>query len=253
MVIDEYFYNPEAKSGSMVASATKGVLRYVGGQISHSSGVTITTPSAVLGIRGGIATIMVALSESIAQLDHNLRGRVGNELVINHFGSITIKNNVSQVTLRPGEATVIASVNQPIAVPFKVTDASLQQILRSQTSRSGQNGGFGGRGSARRASSFPRRRVSAPPISQTPPARPVPIRSDTTSVFSAGGRRLKEQISDEPGAERGSASASAGKAKAAPKSAALLSLSRHASLGSRRRKTGVSGRRPPVPPLPHSN
>src|SRR6202035_4603465 len=123
-----------------------GALRYVGGQISHSSGVTITTPSAVLGIRGGIATIMVALSESIAQLDQNLRGRVGNELVINHFGSITIKNNVSQVTVSPGEATVIASVTHRIAVPFKVTDASLQQILRSQTSRSGQNGGFGGRG-----------------------------------------------------------------------------------------------------------
>ena len=66
MVIDEYFYNPDAKSGSMVASATKGVLRYVGGQISHSSGVTITTPSAVLGIRGGIATIMLSLSERLA-------------------------------------------------------------------------------------------------------------------------------------------------------------------------------------------
>jgi hypothetical protein len=186
MVIDEYFYNPEAKSGSMVASATKGALRYVGGQISHTSGVTITTPSAVLGIRGGIATILLALSESIAQLDPNLRGRVGNELVINHFGTVTIKNNVSQVTLRPGEATAIASVNQPIALPFKVTDASLQQILRTQTSRSGQSGGFGGRGSAP-----PGLVIPSPPGFGTAnlanPARPPgtdPL--GYTSVFSAG-------------------------------------------------------------------
>jgi FecR protein len=186
MVIDEYFYNPEANSGSMVASATKGALRYVGGQISHTSGVTITTPSAVLGIRGGIATILLALSESIAQLDPNLRGRVGNELVINHFGTVTIKNNVSQVTLRPGEATAIASVNQPIALPFKVTDASLQQILRTQTSRSGQSGGFGGRGSAP-----PGLVIPSPPGFGTAnlanPARPPgtdPL--GYTSVFSAG-------------------------------------------------------------------
>jgi FecR protein len=186
MVIDEYFYNPEAQSGSMVASATKGALRYVGGQISHTSGVTITTPSAVLGIRGGIATILLALSESIAQLDPNLRGRVGNELVINHFGTVTIKNNVSQVTLRPGEATAIASVNQPIALPFKVTDASLQQILRTQTSRSGQSGGFGGRGSAP-----PGLVIPSPPGFGTAnlanPARPPgtdPL--GYTSVFSAG-------------------------------------------------------------------
>jgi len=186
MVIDEYFYNPEAQSGSMAASATKGALRYVGGQISHTSGVTITTPSAVLGIRGGIATILLALSESIAQLDPNLRGRVGNELVINHFGTVTIKNNVSQVTLRPGEATAIASVNQPIALPFKVTDASLQQILRTQTSRSGQSGGFGGRGSAP-----PGLVIPSPPGFGTAnlanPARPPgtdPL--GYTSVFSAG-------------------------------------------------------------------
>jgi hypothetical protein len=53
-----------------------------------------------IGTRGAIATIMLSLSERIAQLDPNLQRRAGNELVINHSGSITIKNNVSQVTLR---------------------------------------------------------------------------------------------------------------------------------------------------------
>ncbi len=188
MVIDEYYYNPDAKTGSMVASATKGVLRYVGGQISHSSGVTITTPSAVLGIRGGIATLMLSLSERLAELDPHLDCQQGNELVINHFGSTAIKNNVSQVTLRPGYATVICSANQPIAVPFKVSDALLRQIMRTQTSRTGQNGGFGGR----------QTNGTAPPIFSPPPGFgtanvPNPGRPPGTdplgytSVFSAGG------------------------------------------------------------------
>ncbi|MBV9432937.1 MAG: FecR domain-containing protein, partial [Hyphomicrobiales bacterium] len=107
MVIDEYFYDPAGKSGTMVASATKGVLRYVGGQISHTSGVTIMTPSAVLGIRGGIATLVLQRPECVAAIDPKLNGGAGCELVINHFGSLTIKNHVSQVTLKPGEATVV--------------------------------------------------------------------------------------------------------------------------------------------------
>ena len=188
MVIDEYYYNPDAKTGSMVASATKGVLRYVGGQISHSSGVTITTPSAVLGIRGGIATLMLSLSERLAELDPHLDCQHGNELVINHFGSTAIKNNVSQVTLRPGYAAVICSANQPIGVPFKASDALLRQIMRTQTSRAGQNGGFGGRSG----------NGPAPPSFSPPPGfgtanLPSPARPPAadplgyTSVFSAGG------------------------------------------------------------------
>jgi hypothetical protein len=183
MVIDEYFYNPAAQSGTMVASATKGVLRYVGGQISHTSGVTITTPSAVLGIRGGIATMMLSLSASLAELDPHLDCQQGNELVINHFGSTAIKNNVSQVTLRPGYATVICSANQPIAVPFKVSDALLRQIMLTQTSRPGQSGGV---------TKVPTSASLSPPPGFGTAILPNPIRppgSDPlgyTSVFSAG-------------------------------------------------------------------
>ncbi len=229
MVIDEYYYNPNAKRGSFVASATKGVLRYVGGQISHSSGVTVTTPSSVLGIRGGIATLMLSLSERLAELDPHLNCQQGNELVINHFGSTAIKNNVSQVTLRPGEATVICSENQPIGVPFKVSDALLRQIMRAQTSRPGQNGGFGGRaGNGPAPPAF-----SAPPGFGTAnlrnPARPPgadPL--GYTSVFSAGGgvARNKLQTNQVQSVVPQAQAAAAAKAQSsAPKNpAAILSL-----------------------------
>jgi hypothetical protein len=140
LVIEEYFYNPAEKRGSMVASATKGVLRYVGGQISHTTGATITTPSAVLGVRGGIVTIMLPLPPRLAALDPALAGLTG-ELVISHFGSITLKNNVSQTTLQPGYATVIGSADQPIPVPFRLSDATLQLIMQTMTSHRGQHGG----------------------------------------------------------------------------------------------------------------
>ncbi len=140
MVIDEYYYNPKAETGNIVASATKGVLRYVGGQISHTAGATITTPSAVLGIRGGIVTVMLPLPPSLAASDQCLAGLAG-ELVIAHFGTITVKNKVSQIVVRPGFATVVCSADTPISAPFRLSDATLQNVMRMLTSGPGQTGG----------------------------------------------------------------------------------------------------------------
>ena len=55
LVIDEFVYSPGAGGGKFAASLTKGALRFVGGQISHTAGATINTPVASLGIRGGAA------------------------------------------------------------------------------------------------------------------------------------------------------------------------------------------------------
>lgn len=140
MVIDEYYYNPNAKSGNMVAKVSKGVLRYIGGQISHTSGATINTPSAVLGIRGGIVSIMLPLPPQIAASDSALKGLSG-ELVIAHFGSISIQNNVGQTWLQPGFATVIGSANTPITTPFRLPDGTLHLLMIFLASQPGQTGG----------------------------------------------------------------------------------------------------------------
>jgi hypothetical protein len=144
LVIDEFVYDPTANAGRMSATATKGVLRYVGGQISHRTGITVTTPSSYIGIRGGIVTLLLPVPAGMAASDPNLRGREGGELVVNHFGTVTIRNGVSQLTLRPGEAAVISAGNQPITPPFKLAAATLQQIMQLQTSGQGQNGGVAG-------------------------------------------------------------------------------------------------------------
>ena len=59
IVIDEYVYDPKTGTGTMLASLSKGALRFVGGQISHTSGVTVSTPGHSLTI----ASASVAVSE----------------------------------------------------------------------------------------------------------------------------------------------------------------------------------------------
>jgi hypothetical protein len=63
VVIDKFVYSPQDESGSLAISATKGVLRYIGGALSkHEDAVKIETPTAIIGIRGGIALVEVAAS-----------------------------------------------------------------------------------------------------------------------------------------------------------------------------------------------
>ena len=60
MTIDEVVYNPRQATGRLATSVTKGLLRYAGGRISKQADVTFSTPTAAIGIRGGIALIEVA-------------------------------------------------------------------------------------------------------------------------------------------------------------------------------------------------
>jgi hypothetical protein len=53
LVIDEFVYDPASKSGHMLTKLTQGTLQYIGGELSHQGAVTVETPAAVIGIRGG--------------------------------------------------------------------------------------------------------------------------------------------------------------------------------------------------------
>jgi len=54
LVIDRFVYDPNTKTGALAVTASQGVFRFVGGKISKTQPVVITTPSATLTIRGGI-------------------------------------------------------------------------------------------------------------------------------------------------------------------------------------------------------
>ncbi|MFC1673619.1 FecR domain-containing protein [Pseudomonadota bacterium] len=58
LVIDEFVYDPETKTGKAVYNFTIGTLRFVSGDMA-GTGVTIATPTAYIGIRGSEAIIFV--------------------------------------------------------------------------------------------------------------------------------------------------------------------------------------------------
>src|SRR5688500_12809836 len=58
LAIDEYVYDPSTNTGRLAATLSKGVMRFIGGQISHAGNAQVTTPNAVVGIRGGVGIFM---------------------------------------------------------------------------------------------------------------------------------------------------------------------------------------------------
>ncbi len=128
VVIDKFVYDQATGTGEMAASMTKGVLRFVGGQVSHTNGASVKTPVATLGIRGGTMTVIF------------LPG--GHIMVMNQFGRIDVSNNVSsQTILRPGYAVEVDGLNVPIGPPFPVPPDILAQAMALLTSTPGQHGG----------------------------------------------------------------------------------------------------------------
>lgn len=58
IVIDKFVYDPRPDQSSFVATATKGVFRFVTGNLPKSS-YTIHTPTATIGIRGTVFSLVV--------------------------------------------------------------------------------------------------------------------------------------------------------------------------------------------------
>jgi hypothetical protein len=92
VVIDKFVYSPQDDSGSLAISAAKGVFRYVGGALSkHEDAVKIETPTAIIGIRGGIALVEVEASGAT-----RATFLYGKEL------TITARNGLTLQVTRPG-------------------------------------------------------------------------------------------------------------------------------------------------------
>ena len=54
------------QKGDLAINATKGVFRLVGGKISKTNAIVITTPSSTIGIRGGITIFSVNQDQTTA-------------------------------------------------------------------------------------------------------------------------------------------------------------------------------------------
>src|SRR5262245_16403348 len=67
LVIDKFVYDPNKQTGKVVASMSKGVMRFVGGKISkNEDAVKVNTPAGALAIRGGMFQMKVNGSAIVA-------------------------------------------------------------------------------------------------------------------------------------------------------------------------------------------
>jgi hypothetical protein len=128
IVLDEFVYDPDRKSGKLAFSATKGVFRLVGGQLSKQSPVLIRTQTATVGIRGGIAITQVAEGGGV-----NATFLFGDQLTVTSGG-------VTSTAIRPGFA-ISAPAGAAPGAPQPAADAQIGQSLGQFEGGAGQNGG----------------------------------------------------------------------------------------------------------------
>jgi len=127
MVIDQFVYDPSQGSGEFAVRLAGGALRFVGGQISHRDGATITTPVATIGIRGGAALITHdRFCETIA----TQQGQSGEECTkVVCMGGVCSVNSLldsRRLQLRISEAVQIGTAG---SLEFNVTSVSLNDIV----------------------------------------------------------------------------------------------------------------------------
>ena len=113
VVLDRFVYDPETKTGELVLAATKGVFRLVGGKISKQTPVVLETPTATIGIRGGISII-------------NVGENVGTEATFLFGDGMTVTSGGETVEVtRPGYTVFAPEVGLPPLDPVPATQAQL--------------------------------------------------------------------------------------------------------------------------------
>jgi hypothetical protein len=134
VVIDKFVYDPTTKKGELALTAGKGVFRLVGGKISKTNAVTVTTPSGTIGIRGGISIFSVSSFQTISNFIF------GNSMTVTGGGS-------TQTATRPGSQVIVNSGSPPSLPSLLPPGGLVNDMTQLETGRSdpaGSNQGTGG-------------------------------------------------------------------------------------------------------------
>jgi hypothetical protein len=121
MTIDKFVYDPTTQKGELAVNATKGVFRIIGGRISKTSTIAVTTPSATMGIRGGIAVFGVTVPSATDS--------GGTTSILVYGNSLTVTaGGVTQTITVPGLSVTTATGGTPGA-PTIAVQGSLAAAL----------------------------------------------------------------------------------------------------------------------------
>ena len=113
VVLDEFVYDANAGTGKIALSATKGVFRVVGGKISKTTPVELRTPTATIGIRGGIALVNVAPNGAT-----QATFLFGAQMTVTTSGG-------TQTVQRPGYTVTANTAGAPPSAPVQATTQQL--------------------------------------------------------------------------------------------------------------------------------
>ncbi|WP_158007426.1 FecR family protein [Methyloceanibacter stevinii] len=140
LVIDKFVYDPNKKTGELVATFSKGSMRFIGGKLSkNAGGVKVNTPSGALAIRGGM-------------FQGNTQKKIYSFLY-GHSMSMQGRNGRTQTVYQPGYTLDLSRGGSGTVRPTTAEDTAV--FARALTSRGGStasnsenggqsNGGQGG-------------------------------------------------------------------------------------------------------------
>jgi len=126
--IDRFVYDPASNSGELGITAVKGVFRLVGGKISKSNAITVQTPSATLGLRGGIGMFTVGADGTTA------RFLFGKSLQVTAGGH-------TETAWRPGTEIRVSTGGLPSPPSLVARGALAQQLRALENARASTNKG----------------------------------------------------------------------------------------------------------------
>jgi hypothetical protein len=159
LTIDKFVYDPNTQRGELAINASKGVLRLVGGKISKTNAITITTPSSTIGIRGGITILSVTQVQTIAAFVF------GNSMTVTAGGQTqTATRAGSQVTTNaggaPGKSSLFNTGGLTAALSALEGGSSNNNNSADQ---SAQSSGFSGKNSGQPPTNTPNFNQNGPP------------------------------------------------------------------------------------------
>jgi hypothetical protein len=130
VVLDNFVYDPDNQVGQLAVSLSQGAMRFIGGKISKTNPVRVTTPTATLTIRGGIALFSFP------------KGQDG--LAVFLYGvELTVTGGPDHVTRsvrQPGFGVTVPADGSEPSAPFRVSDqqlAALRLLLESNSNDQG--------------------------------------------------------------------------------------------------------------------
>ncbi len=131
LVVDEFVYDPAAGTGKMAASLTRGVLRFVGGKLSkQENAVSLRTPSATIGIRGGVVLVNQAAGGGLEVIFAYGKG-----------ATVTGLNGISQTIIRPGWEVTLSGPGAAPSAPAPAPPGAAAALLAQLDGLAGKSGG----------------------------------------------------------------------------------------------------------------